>query len=90
MVHEVYPNPFAPFYEELKAIKDQLKEISEAQTVNPQSEVISDKTLCERLEITRQTLNRWRKQGRIPFIQIGSVLRYDYPKVLEALEKGGY
>lgn len=79
-----FNNPFEHLANELSAIKIQLAELSELK--NPQSEIVSDKTLCERLEITRQTLHRWRKQSRIPFIQVGAIIRYDYPKVVEALE----
>ena len=83
---QAFNNPFEQLADELNSIKIQLAEITE---LKPQAEIISDKTLCERLEVTRQTLGRWRKQNRIPFIQIGSVIRYDYNKVLEALEKKG-
>ncbi len=57
-------------------------------------EIIDGATLCYKLDITRQTLARWRKTNRIPFIQAGAVIRYDLNKVIEALEnrkkKGGY
>lgn len=83
---QTFSNPFEQIANELSSIKGQLAEITE---LKPQAEIISDKTLCERLEVTRQTIGRWRKQNRIPFIQIGSVIRYDFNKVVEALEEGG-
>lgn len=53
----------------------------------PKPEILDGDELIEKLGITRQTLARWRKQKRIPFIQAGAVIRYDLNKVLEALEK---
>ncbi|HTN00201.1 MAG TPA: hypothetical protein VL088_15700 [Pedobacter sp.] len=81
-------NPFDLINDELRIIKDQLSELAETQTTSPKTEIISGETLCKRLEITRQTLGRWRVQKRIPFIEVGRVIRYDFPKVVEALEKG--
>lgn len=81
-------NPFELINNELRIIKDQLNEIAETQTAFPKTEIVSGEILCSRLEITRQTLGRWRLKNRIPFIQVGSVIRYDFPKVVEALENG--
>lgn len=50
-------------------------------------EIIDSKTLMERLDISEPTLQRWRNKGRIPYIQEDNVVRYNWPKVLEALEK---
>lgn len=49
-------------------------------------EIIDQDELCKRLSLTRQTVSRWREKGKIPFIQIGSAFRYDWIKVIEALE----
>lgn len=81
-------NPFELIGNELLEIKNQLLEIAETQTANPIREIVSGEVLCERLAVTRQTLGRWREQKRIPFIQVGSIIRYDFPKVMEALEEG--
>ncbi len=53
---------------------------------------ITTKQLCEFLGITEPTVIRWRKKGKIPFMQIGSALRYDKEAVLQAItekKKGG-
>lgn len=50
-------------------------------------EIIDSKTLMQRLDISEPTLQRWRDKKRIPYIQEDSVIRYNWPKVLEALEK---
>lgn len=54
-------------------------------------EIIDGKQLMKRLNISEPTLIRWRKKSKIPFLQIGTSIRYDWFKVLIALEtkKGG-
>ena len=53
---------------------------------------ITTKQLCEFLSITEPTVIRWRKKGKIPYMQIGSALRYDKEAVIKAISekrKGG-
>lgn len=50
-------------------------------------EIVDGTAIERKFDITRQTLARWRKQKRIPFIQHGGIIRYDLIKVIEALEK---
>lgn len=50
--------------------------------------IVDGSFLEENLKIHRTTLSRWREQGRIPFIQVGGVIRYDFNKVVAALEEG--
>jgi excisionase family DNA binding protein len=47
---------------------------------------IDTKELCKRLAITEPTAIRWRKRGKIPFMSIGSSIRYDWQAVLTALQ----
>ena len=57
-----------------------------------QPEIIDTKTLLSRLDLSEPTVIRYRQKGTIPFLQVGSAIRYDYQKVLGALEnkkKGG-
>ncbi|MGY3052391.1 excisionase family DNA binding protein [Pedobacter sp. UYEF25] len=54
---------------------------------------ITTKELCQFLSITEPTVIRWRKKGKIPYMQIGSALRYDKEAVLQAISekrKGGF
>lgn len=51
-------------------------------------EIIDTKELCIRLNITEPTVIRWRKKGKIPFLQIGSAVRFNYSNVISALEVG--
>lgn len=50
--------------------------------------IITGEELCKKLDVTIQTLIRWRQKGKIPYLQIGSSIRYDLNKVIEALEVG--
>ena len=54
----------------------------------PQPEIMTGEELCKKLGVTIQTLIRWRHKGKIPFMRIGSSIRYDFIKVLEAIEVG--
>ncbi len=50
------------------------------------SEIISRDELCKKLSITEPTAIRWEKKGVLPCFRIGSNVRYNWPKVIEALE----
>ena len=44
------------------------------------------KELSKRLNITKVTLHKYRKEGKIPFSQVGRTIRYDYKEVMETLK----
>ena len=52
------------------------------------SEIIGTRELMSRLNLSEPTIIRYRKKGKIPFLQVGSAVRYEYEVVLEALRKG--
>ena len=56
--------------------------------LHPKPEILTGEELCKKLGVTIQTLIRWRHKGKIPFMRIGSSIRYDFIKVLEAIEVG--
>lgn len=73
--------------------KEELKQLIEdavykASCTQPKLEynIITEKELSERLNITKVTLHKYRKQGKIPFSQVGRTIRYDYKEVMEALK----
>ena len=51
-------------------------------------DIMTGEELCKKLDVTIQTLIRWRHKSKIPYLQIGSSIRYDLYKVLEAIEVG--
>lgn len=73
----------------LEVIKSLLTTADITQALPP--EIIDTDTLCTRLGITEPTAIRHRKRGLIPFLAIGSSVRYNWPEVVKALEnkKGG-
>jgi hypothetical protein len=57
-----------------------------AQPGAPKPDIMTGEQVCEKLSITIQTLIKWRDKGKVPFLQIGSSIRYDFNKVISALE----
>jgi len=73
--------------------KEELKQLIEdavykANCTQPNLEynIITEKELSERLKITKVTLHKYRKEGKIPFSQVGRTIRYDYKEVMETLK----
>ena len=73
--------------------KEELKQLIEdavykANCTQPKLEynIITEKELSERLNITKVTLHKYRRQGKIPFSKVGRTIRYDYKEVMEALK----
>ena len=54
----------------------------------PSSKPINQRELCTFLGLSEPTIIRYRHKGKIPFMQIGSAIRYDVNSVIEALEVG--
>ena len=49
-------------------------------------EVIKEDELCRRLELSRTTISSYRRKNKIPYLKVGNNIRYEYEKVLKALE----
>jgi excisionase family DNA binding protein len=67
-----------------KTIKESFRAMK---LVKPYERPVTQKELSEFLGVTPQTIIRWRKKGKIPFIMVGSVPRYNKDVVIKALEK---
>lgn len=78
-------NPFEVIIEKLDGLETKIIGASQA-TVSPQTEIIDRTELCKRLGITEPTAIRWEKKGVIPCFRIGSSVRYNWAKVVDALE----
>ena len=73
--------------------KEELKQLIEdaifkATCTQPNLEynIITEKELSERIGISKVTLHKYRKEGKIPFIKVGRTIRYDYKEVMETLK----
>jgi len=72
--------------EELKQlIKDAVFKATCTQP-NLEYNIITEKELSERIGISKVTLHKYRKEGKIPFSKIGRTIRYDYNQVIETLK----
>lgn len=47
---------------------------------------VTVKDLCERLQVTRQSIYDWRKQG-MPSHKFGRLVRFDYDQVIKWLSE---
>jgi hypothetical protein len=79
-------NPFDEIVSRLDQLSEQVKSLSLPGATAAHTEIIDTKALCERLGITEQTAVRYRKNGKIPFLSIGTSIRYDWNQVIKALE----
>ncbi len=48
-------------------------------------ELITENELSKRLGLSKVTLNKHRKEGIIPYINIGRTIRYNYSEVLKSM-----
>ena len=48
-------------------------------------EILSENQLCERLNLSRTTISRYRKENKIPYLKVGNNIRYQYNKVLKSI-----
>lgn len=70
-----------------KSIAAEVLSAAPVQQAKPPVEIISPDELCKRLDISIVTQIRWRKKGKLPFMTIGSRIRYDWNAVVDALKK---
>lgn len=87
-------NPFDVIIEKLIGLETKLAESTPPLPVMNTAEIINRDELCKRLTLTEPTVIRWERKGKIPCFRIGSNVRYNWPKVIDALEakpnsKGG-
>ena len=66
--------------------------IKELQTINPppppEENFITENEAIEILLVSKVTISKWRKEGRLKFYRIGSRVRYLRSDLLKALEIG--
>jgi excisionase family DNA binding protein len=49
-------------------------------------ELLTKKQLADKLEISSRTLDTWVSSRKIPFIKVGGIIRFNWPRVREALD----
>lgn len=60
----------------LEEVNKLLKEELKSRTV------VTEKTLIQQLNVSRQTLSNWRREGKIPYYRINGSIRYNIDEVL--------
>ncbi|MAX69041.1 MAG: hypothetical protein CMP60_05045 [Flavobacteriales bacterium] len=68
----------------LDEITEIVNQVVTTKTFNP--EIIDENELSKRLNISKVTLHKYRKNGTIPFSTVGRNIRYDYKEVLKSLK----
>ncbi|NGM63551.1 helix-turn-helix domain-containing protein [Sphingobacterium sp. SGG-5] len=53
---------------------------------NEETSLMDGEQICKRFGVTKQTLQKWRDRKEIPFVQIGTVIRYDFNKIIKYKE----
>ena len=53
---------------------------------NLEYNIITEKELSKRIGISKVTLHKYRKEGKIPFSKVGRTIRYDYKEVMNTLK----
>ena len=71
-------------------IENSLNKILNSKPQQIISEIIDREELCKRLAITEPTVIRYERKGKIPRLNIGNSVRYNYPAVIEALEAAAH
>ena len=72
--------------EELKQLIEDAVYKATCTQSNFEYKIITEKELSERIGISKVTLHKYRKEGKIPFSKIGRTIRYDYDEVLGVLK----
>ena len=72
--------------EELQQIIEDALYTSNCTQPNLEYNIITEKELSERIGISKVTLHKYRKEGKIPFSKVGRIIRYDYKEVIDALK----
>lgn len=74
---------------EVSRLNDKLESLLTSNSNPPQSEeetLMDSRELSDFLDVSKVTIHKWRKQGRIPFIRIGTRIRFQKGDVMKALE----
>jgi excisionase family DNA binding protein len=50
-------------------------------------ELLNKEAVAAKLDISQRTLNEWLATGKIPYIRVGGIIRFSWPRVCEALAK---
>ena len=79
-------NPFDAITERLDDLDKKISRLPQIQSAPP-AEIIDTTELCKRLALSEPTVIKWRRKKKIPSFKIGSCIRYNWPEVIQFLNK---
>jgi helix-turn-helix protein len=50
--------------------------------------LVSEAEICKRLRVTRQALFNWRRSSGLPYVKVGTAVRYHVPSIERWLKAG--
>ncbi|MHA8101466.1 helix-turn-helix domain-containing protein [Aquirufa nivalisilvae] len=81
-------NPFLKISIQLDDIENRLITLYNQNKSPPIGiEIITQEELSIRLSLSKATIIRWTKKGKIPSIKIGNSIRYNWISTINSLEK---
>ena len=72
--------------EELKKLINDAVFKATSTQANLEYKIITENELSERINISKITLHKFRKQGKIPYSKVGRTIRYNYREVIDSLK----
>ncbi len=72
-----------------EVLKQELPKILAALLPKQDEVPVTGKEICTYSNISRSTLEKYREQGKIPYLKLGRSYRYIKSEVIEALTKHG-
>jgi len=80
--------PIEEIVERLReVVRQEMASFSKLDAKEENKNLLTTTQLCDYLGITPQTLIRYKKKKKIPYIEVGSSFRFNLPDVLKALKK---
>lgn len=72
--------------EELKQLIEDAVFKATATQLELEYNLIIENELSERIDISKVTLHKFRREGKIPYCKVGRTIRYNYKEVVESLK----
>ena len=72
--------------EELKQLIEDAVFKATATQLELEYNLITENELSERIDISKVTLHKFRREGKIPYCKVGRTIRYNYKEVVESLK----
>ena len=75
--------------EELKQLIEDAVFKATSTQLDLEYKLITENELSERINISKVTLHKFRRQGKVPYSKVGRTIRYNYKEVVGSLKHKG-